>query len=138
VLAENIVHFTRILRRAGLPVGPDRALSAIAAIEAVGIDRRDDVHAALAAVMLDRHEQQPIFDAAFDTFWRDPKLLEQLMYLVLPKIQGRGEKERAPRNNRLADALAATRPDAPPPQAPPREPDDEIRFDAALTFSDRE
>ena len=64
----------------------------MAAVEAVGLDRRDDVHAALSAVMLDRHEQQAIFDAAFDAFWRDPKLLEQLMYLLLPKISGRGEK----------------------------------------------
>ena len=57
--------------------------------------------------MLERHEQQPLFDAAFDTFWRDPKLLEQMMYLLLPKISGRGEKQRAPRANRLAEALAA-------------------------------
>ncbi len=137
MLAQNILHFTRVLRRAGLPVGPDRALQAIAAVEAVGLDRRVDVHAALSAVMLDRHEQQPIFDAAFETFWRDPKLLEQLMFMLLPKIQGRGEKDMPPRPNRLAEALAATRPDTPPPRAD-QPPDDEIRFDAAMTFSDRE
>ncbi len=138
MLADNIVHFTRVLRRAGLPVGPDRALAAISAVEAVGLDRREDVHAALSAVMLDRHEQQAMFDAAFDTFWRDPKLLEQLMYLMLPKVQGRGEKERPPRANRLVEALASTAPvELPRPQAP-QEPDDEIRFDASMTFSDRE
>ncbi len=91
MLADNIVHFSRILRDAGLAVGPDRVLAAIAAVEAVGLDRRDDVRAALAAVMLDRHEQQLIFDAVFDAFWRDPKLLEQMMVLLLPKTEGRGE-----------------------------------------------
>ena len=72
LLADNIVHFSRILRTAGLQVGPDRVLAAIAAVEAVGLDRRSDVHAALSAVMLDKHEQQVMFDVAFDAFWRDP------------------------------------------------------------------
>ena len=49
VIAENIVHFARVLRSAGMPIGPDRVLAAMAAIEQVGLDRRDDVHAALSA-----------------------------------------------------------------------------------------
>ncbi len=137
MLAENIVHFTRVLRTAGMPVGPDRALAAIAAIETVGLDRRADVHAALSAVLLDRHEQQPLFDAAFDAFWRDPKLLEQLMYLLLPKISGRGDKQRPPRVNRLAEALAAPRAPEPPP-ASERAEEEEIRFDTTFSFSERE
>jgi uncharacterized protein len=137
MLAENIVHFTRVLRNAGMPVGPDRALAAIAAVETIGLDRRADVHAALSAVMLDRHEQQTLFDAAFDAFWRDPKLLEQLMYLMLPKISGRGDKQRPPRANRLAEALAAPR--APePPTSTERVEEDQIRFDTTFSFSERE
>jgi uncharacterized protein with von Willebrand factor type A (vWA) domain len=135
VLADNIVHFARVLRRAGLAVGPDRVLAAIAAVEAVGIARRDDVHAALAAVMLDRHEQQLIFDAAFDAFWRDPKLLEQMMRLLLPQIEGRGEHVPPPRPSRLAEALAAP---APKRDAPPREQDDELQFETEMSFSERE
>lgn len=130
MLAENIVHFSRVLRASGLPVGPDRVLAGIAAVEAVGLDRRDDVHAALSAVMLDRHEQQTIFDAAFDAFWRDPKLLEQLMHALLPKVQGRGDQERAPLPNRLAEALA-------PPRGPSAQ-KEEVTFDATLSFSERE
>jgi len=137
MLGENIVHFARVLRACGMAIGPDRVLAAMAAVEAVGLERREDVRAALSAVMLERHEQQLLFDAAFDTFWRDPKLLEQLMYLLLPKIRGRGEKQRPPRSNRLAEALAAPRAAEPPPPAdtPPNE---ELRFDASFTFSDRE
>ena len=137
MIAENIVHFARILRTAGMPVGPERVLAAISAIEAVGLERRGDVHAALSAVMLDRHDQQPLFDAAFEAFWRDPKLLEQMMYLLLPKIQGRGDKEKPPRSNRLAEALSAPATDAQPP--PPKDdPQDEIQFDTSFTFSERE
>jgi uncharacterized protein len=69
LIAGNVVHFARVLREAGLKVGPDRVLQAMAAVETVGIARRDDVHAALSAVMLDRHEQQRLFDAAFDAVW---------------------------------------------------------------------
>jgi uncharacterized protein len=137
VIAENIVHFARVLRTAGMPIGPDRVLAAMAAVEHVGLNRRDDVHAALSAVMLDRHEQQVLFDAAFDAFWRDPKLLEQLMYLLLPKISGRGEKHRAPRANRLAEALAAPRA-AEPPNPANNSAQEEVQFDTAFTFSDRE
>jgi uncharacterized protein with von Willebrand factor type A (vWA) domain len=137
MITENVVHFARILRTAGLTVGPDRVLQAIAAIEAVGLDRREDVHAALSAVMLDRHEQQAIFDAAFATFWRDPKLLEQLMALLLPKVSGRGVRAVPPRSNRLQEALAVPR----EPRAPhgdDRANEDQIEFDASFSFSERE
>jgi len=137
LVADNVVHFSRVLRRAGLQVGPDRVLAALAALDAVGLERRDDVHAALSAVMIDRHEQQAIFDAAFDAFWRDPKLLEQLMLALLPTVTGRGDKLNPPRPQRLAEALAPPRP-APARDAAPPAKEDEIQFEAALTFSDRE
>jgi uncharacterized protein len=120
VIAENIVHFARVLRTAGMAVGPDRVLAAMSAIEAVGLNRRDDVHAALSAVMLDRHE-----------------LLEQLMVRLLPKIGGRGDKPVAPRANRLAEALAAPKPKEPPNPAD-NTAKEEIAFDTMFTFSDRE
>jgi uncharacterized protein len=135
MLADNVVHFARVLRHAGIPVGPDRVLAALEAIEAVGLARRDDVHAALSAVMLDRREQQALFDDAFAAFWRDPKLLERLMAELLPKISGRGERERKPRSNRLADALAPA-PRIEAPSAKPR--DDEVEFETSFAFSDRE
>jgi len=136
MFAENITHFARVLRRAGVPVGPDRVIAALEAIEAVGFSHRDDVHAALSAVMLDRHEQQDIFDQAFDAFWRDPKLLEQMMALLLPKIQGKGDRERS-RANRIAEALAP-----PPAEAMAKKPQDDgsdpIDYETSFTFSDRE
>jgi uncharacterized protein with von Willebrand factor type A (vWA) domain len=136
MLADNVVHFARVLRNAGMPVGPDRVLAALEAIEAVGLARRDDVHAALSAVMLDRHEQQALFDDAFAAFWRDPKLLERMMAELLPKITGRGDRANKPRSHRLADALAPTAlPRA--AQAPPR-PDEPVEFETSFAFSDRE
>ena len=138
MLADNIVHFSRVLRDAGMAVGPDRVLAAIAAVEAIGLERRDDVRAALSAVMLERHEQQVLFDAAFDAFWRDPKLLEQMMLLLLPKISGRGEKLLPPRANRLAQALAAPPKTAPPPNPANNTAKEEIEFETQFSFSERE
>jgi uncharacterized protein with von Willebrand factor type A (vWA) domain len=87
--------------------------------------------------MLERHEQQALFDAAFDTFWRDPKLLEQMMYALLPKVSGRGDKLMAKRVNRLAEALAPPRaPEAPNPAN--NSAAEEHQFDAQFTHSDRE
>ncbi len=138
-IAENVVHFSRVLRAAGLAVGPDRVLQALEVLELVGFDRRDDVHAALSAVMLDRHEQQSIFDAAFAAFWRDPKLLERMMHAMLPTVAGRAELDPArKRPRRLEDALrASTTPRHDRPPAPPAD-DDPIRTEALLSFSDRE
>jgi uncharacterized protein with von Willebrand factor type A (vWA) domain len=136
MIAQNVAHFARVLRAAGLAIGPDRIIAAVAALEYVGIERREDVRAALSAVMTDRHDQQPLFDAAFDTFWRDPKLLEKLLLELLPRISGRGTRPREQRSNRLAQALAGER-DPPPAHANPAA-SEEFRFDASITFSDRE
>ena len=116
MLATNVVEFARVLRRAGLAVSPERVLSSLAALQRVGVARRDDVHAALSAVMLDRHEQQAMFDIAFDTFFRDPKLVERLMDALLPTLSVRQKKHQPADHNRLAAAFSG--PPAPRPPAP--------------------
>jgi uncharacterized protein len=134
-LAENVVHFVRVLRAAGLPVGPARSLAALEAVEAVGLANRDDFRAALSAVLVSRHEHLPVFEQAFDLFWRNPKLLEKLIAALLPTVFGRGgEQEPAPQlPARIAQAML------PPAGLDPRVPDDEeIELDAAFTMSPRE
>src|SRR5207248_1333074 len=92
-LAENVVHFVRVLRTAGVPVGPAKALDALAAVEAVGVANRTDFREALAAVLVSRHEHLVLFEQAFDLFWRNPKLLEKILAALLPKAHARtGEK----------------------------------------------
>src|SRR5689334_16270105 len=90
-LAENVLHFVRILRAAGVPLGPAKVLDALAAVEAVGLDNRTDFREALATVLVSRHEHQAIFEQAFDLFWRNPRLLERLLAALLPKVRGRAE-----------------------------------------------
>ena len=130
-VAENVLHFVRMLRAAGLPVGPAKVIDAIAAVEAVGIENRSDFREALAAVLISRHEQQPLFEQAFDLYWRNPRLLEKMLAALLPKVQGRaGDTAELPA--RLAQAML------PPPRPRDEAPLDETALDAAFSFSARE
>ena len=131
-LATNVMHFARVLRGAGLKVGPDRVIDALAAVNITGVSSRDDFYWTLAAVLLDRRESLEIFDQAFQLFWRDPQFTEKMMHRLLPKVRGRAQPAAAAMSNRLAEALA------PRPPAHEHEAEQRIEFDAALTMSERE
>jgi len=130
-LAENVLHFVRVLRAAGVPVGPAKVLDALAAVEAVGLANRTDFREALATVLVSRHEHQAIFEQAFDLFWRNPRLLERLLAALLPKVRGRAE---APDDvpARLAQAML------PPPARHDEAVEQATELDAAFSFSARE
>jgi uncharacterized protein with von Willebrand factor type A (vWA) domain len=131
-LAENVLHFVRALRACGLPVGPAKVVDALGAIEAVGIANRDDFRAALGAVLVTRHEHLPMFEQAFELFWRNPKLLEKIAAALLPRVHGRtGRPPAAEVAARIAEALL-------PPRAAEQGDSQEIELDAALSFSARE
>ena len=133
-LAENILHFVRVLRAAGLPVGPAKVIVALEAVQAVGVEQREDFRAALESVLIERHEQQALFDQAFELYWRNPRLLERMMQLLLPKVYTRAPRAdaEAPLSARLAEALA------PPRVSEQAGEPQEVTVDAAFTFSPRE
>ena len=131
-LAENVMHFARILRASGLAVGPDRVHDALNALTLAGLDHREDVHATLAATFTRSREDRPIFDEAFRIFWRDPDLESKVRAMLLPQVESRTGQQKMPMSNRrLAAAFfphAASQPAKPSGTQ-------EIKFDAALTFS---
>ncbi len=131
-LAENVMHFARLLRAAGLRVGPDRVIDTVRALQIAGAERREDWYWTMSSVLLSREEQRPIFDQAFRLFWRDPKLTEKMMQMLLPKTYGRTPKPEEQQSQRLTDALFG--------QKKPEEEREEqkIELDARLTFSSRE
>ena len=132
-LVDNIMQFARILRGAGLPVGPGQVIEVLRAVQQVGIGNRDDFYWALFATCVTRIEQKPLFDQAFHIFWRNPKLRERLMQMLLPQLQSETEPQKGqPVATRLAEALSSG---SQPEAAPERE---EITVDASLTWSDRE
>lgn len=134
-LAENVMHFARVLRTAGLPIGPDKVLDALEALQVAGVRRRDDFYWTLHAVFVDRRDQRALFDQAFHVFWRDPRLLDRVMQLLLPQAPAGNVPPADPIAARLAQALAGGASE--PPAAPEAE-EDETRVEATLTFSPEE
>ncbi|MEQ8249060.1 MAG: VWA domain-containing protein [Alphaproteobacteria bacterium] len=135
-LPDNIMHFARVLRATGLPVGPGRVIEAVRAVEAAGIASREDLYWALHAVFVNRQDQRELFDQAFHIFWRNPRILERAMAMLLPTF---GAENEAPppakeANRRLADALFPNENQAQAEQAD----EEETLFDAAFTFSAKE
>lgn len=130
-LADNIVHFARVLRKAGMRIGPAAVADAIEAVKAVGIGDRDEFHAALHCTLVRRHEDQAVFDEAFRLFWRSRDLVQKMIAMMSPVVRRQSEREKKKAGEaRLADALFGGRQD----RAPTRdEPDVEV--DARFTTS---
>lgn len=130
--ADNVVHFGRVLRRAGLKIGPGAIKDAIQSVDAIGVGSRDEFRTALFCNFVKRHEDKVVFDEAFDIFWRvrdfEGKLIQMLSRMT-PDI-GDKDKPRAAAS-RVSQALQAER--------PRREEElDEIEIDSRLSVSGRE
>lgn len=132
LIPQNIAMFTRVLRDAGLPVGPAHAVDAVRALQTAGVGSREDVHAALAAVFVHKREHIAVFDAAFDAFFQSRNLLDKMMELLAPVADARREHA-APKAaaSRVASAMR-------PPETRRRESASEATVDARLVASDRE
>jgi len=134
-LAENILHFARALRAAGLPIGPGRVADAVRAVCAVGVTSRGDFYWTLHAVFVNRADQRGIFDQAFHVYWRNPRLLEKMLSLVLPMSPDGGQSDAALLSRRLSEALF---PPAPSNRDGSETSPPELELDASLTWSNRE
>ena len=127
-LGPNILHFARLLRAAGLPLGSGQILAAAEAVALAGVDDRTALRQALFATLVTRRDQIALFDQAFDLFWRDPRLGDRAMAMLMPLMEPDAEPSRAAGSRRLAEALAAGKP------APERAQDD-VDIDTTLTAS---
>jgi uncharacterized protein with von Willebrand factor type A (vWA) domain len=107
-IADNVVLFCRTLREAGLPIGPGQVIDATRAILATGIERRDDFYVALRAVLVKHPVERRIFDQAFHIYFRNPRLLEKMMSLMLPTLEqpDAGKEAADDAARRLLEAMA--------------------------------
>ena len=133
-LAENVMHFARVLRSAGLPIGPDRVIDALRAVEVVGIEKREDFYWTLASVFLAKREHFEVFDQAFHIFWRDPQLLERAMAMLMPDDFASAPEEEKKANSRVSEAFNPEQPQVQKKE----EQEEKVELDATLTFSSRE
>lgn len=131
-LAENVAYFARVLRGAGMPVGPGAVIDAVGALEAAGLGRREDVYWTLHALFVRRREHSVLFDGAFRLFWRRRGLVEKLIAEMSPIAPADDRKEKPrPGDARVTEAMR-----------PPRRADaprtETVELTARLTTSDRD
>ena len=125
-LEANVVHFVRLLRRAGLAVGPGDVINAERALAAVDMVKRQQFYAALHATLVRNRADHDLFDEAFRLFWRDPYGADSALSLLLPQVKlptTRGM------SRRLSEAWR------PPKQSPQAEREQEQRVDTFLAYS---
>ena len=72
-ILHNLLLFGRLLRRLGLDVHVGRMLDAISVIDDVGVARKADFRFALRTLLVHRRDDLPLFDEAFEVFWRQRK-----------------------------------------------------------------
>ncbi|MDX6522116.1 MAG: uncharacterized protein QOF08_2721 [Gaiellales bacterium] len=68
-VTRKLVTFGRILREAGVEVGPGRLQDALRGLDAVDLADRGQVYHALRCTLIARHDDLAVFDAAFRAFW---------------------------------------------------------------------
>ncbi len=135
-LALNVMHFARMLRRAGLPVGPGQVLDAQAALTHLDLTAKADVRAALRSIMATRREQHEVFDAAFAMFWRNPdRAIAESVMAALDGARKPAEPQKPKAGSRRAAEAMAPRERKEPPKPPPEE---QKPFEAAMIVSAEE
>jgi uncharacterized protein with von Willebrand factor type A (vWA) domain len=102
---RHVVTFGRVLREAGLEVGPGRLADAVAGLAEVDLARRDDVYWTLRATLVSRRDELELFDRAFRA-WFERTPLEPVPQ-PLPvgvTLSGRQEGSWRPGGRVAADA----------------------------------
>ena len=71
-LLSNLMLFAGVLRRLGLDVGSGNVLDLVRATEYAPVGRKQDFYQAARCLMVHRKQDIPVFDEAFQVFWRRP------------------------------------------------------------------
>lgn len=129
-VAENILGFARLLRSAGMPIGPQKIILATQAVMAAGIENPKTLYWTLHTVFVTRPSERDIFNQAFHLIWRDPAYLQQMLSVMVPPATGAKAPPADAIARRLADSLFLRRE---PPGTVERQ---EIQIDASGTASE--
>ncbi|WP_299663496.1 VWA domain-containing protein [uncultured Ruegeria sp.] len=137
-LAQNITHFARALRKAGLPIGTGRVIDAIRAVQAAGFTEKRDFYWTLHACFVNRPEHRTVFAQVFRLYWRDPRYLEHMMSMMLPAIRGVQEERKADAAEKRAAEALLDGVERDLPETTEQEEESEIEIDATQTASSEE
>ncbi len=69
IVLRNVLTLARMLRRAGLPIGPGRVIDLVRALDVIEVGSREDVRITVRSLLISRREDFDKFDRVFDLFW---------------------------------------------------------------------
>ena len=111
-LTRHLVTFGRVLREAGLEVGPGRMADALRGLDRVDITRQDDVYWTLRTTLVARREDLEPFDRAFDAWFLRRAVRAPARREVDPRSHAQGRQARCAATR--APAARRRRPTASP------------------------
>jgi uncharacterized protein with von Willebrand factor type A (vWA) domain len=129
-LFHRLIAFARLLRRAGIPIGPGAVIDALHAVEIGGIGTKQDFYWTLHAVLIKRREHHPVFHEAFHRFWQREQI-DRVLAEMLPVTRTEGVKSRVAQR-RVEEAMGLQKRMPKPPKQ------QETAFDMRGTISDDE
>ena len=71
-LLSNLILFGRVLRGLGIDVNPGRMMDLVSALDHIEIGNKADFFYAARTLLVHEREDLPLFDEAFELFWRKP------------------------------------------------------------------
>ncbi len=101
-IVRHVVTFGRVLREAGIEVGPGRIADAVEGLGAIDLTRQEDVYYTLRQTLVSRHDELGIFDRAFAAWFlrgpvaplvRQPQRADRLLQASLTTGATREESE---------------------------------------------
>ncbi|WP_417411962.1 vWA domain-containing protein [Hoeflea sp.] len=133
-IPDNVVYFARVLRKAGMKVGPAAVRDAVEAVQIAGIGSREEFYWVLHSVFVKRHEDHEVFDQAFKLFWRTRDLVEKMIAMFSPVAMENKQREKLKAGEtRVSQALFEGHEKQRPPEDKPM-----IEIDARETISGNE
>ena len=88
-ILNSLLLFGEVLRKAGLDVGSGNMLDMVRAMDHVPFGRKQDFRQAARCILVHRKQDLPLFDEAFEVFWRTPATRQ-----ITRDIKSLGEERR--------------------------------------------
>ncbi len=87
---HNLLLFGRLLRGLGMDINPGRMIDLVQALDYISIGHKDDFYYAARGLLVHDRQDIPLFDQAFDLFWRKP--IDEWSVLDLGTLMQRRQK----------------------------------------------
>lgn len=69
---HNLLLFGRVLRKLGLDINPGQMMDLVSALDHIELGKKSDFFYAARTLLVHEREDLPLFDEAFELFWRKP------------------------------------------------------------------